>query len=564
MTADGLEALLAGRYELLGEIGTGGMGTVWRARSVVTGEPVAVKVLHKNLSADDGLVLRFVQERNVLRALRHSHIVTMRDFVMGGDQLALVMDLVDGKDLRALLRERGSLPPAEAVRLIGQIADALTHAHAHGVVHRDVKPENILIDAAGQARLTDFGVARLTHGPGLTQTSLILGTPSYLAPEVADGQPATPAVDVYATGLVLYELLAGRPPFVGDHPMAVLRQHAISAPRRLAGMPDAVWSMITACVAKDPAQRPSIDHVAATAHALVPALAGLPALPPISRTADPAITREPLVPDVVSDTAATSPRPRPESRSRLRRRLIGAAAVTTALAASAAVALVVNSSGEAGLTTSAAHSTTAAALAPPMTARNTPSIPRTDAPSSEESPLPKPKPKSTTMPGTPPITAAEPVKKDKVTTRPSPKPTRPKTEVAPETEGPADTPASEQPKPQWRCRSWISVGDGIGTQMSPCMALVGDVFHLLGRIRGAADVRSDVHVQLYNTDADSNVSPPMICTGLSPAGDGAVATCGPFTITAQRVGAKLDVRQRWRRSGTSAFGGGSESPWVFW
>ncbi|WP_433367638.1 serine/threonine-protein kinase [Streptosporangium sp. CA-115845] len=563
MTADGLEALLAGRYELLGEIGTGGMGTVWRARSVATGEPVAVKALHKNLSADDGLVLRFVQERNVLRALRHSHIVTMRDFVMGGDQLALVMDLVDGKDLRALLRERGSLPPAEAVRLIGQIADALTHAHAHGVVHRDVKPENVLVDAAGQARLTDFGVARLAHGPGLTQTSLILGTPSYLAPEVADGQPATPAVDVYATGLVLYELLAGRPPFVGDHPMAVLRQHAISAPRRLAGMPDAVWSMITACVAKDPARRPSIDHVAATAHALVPALAGLPALPPISRTADPAITREPLAPGAASDMAATSPRPRPESRSRLRPRLIGAAAVTTALAASAAVALVVSSSGEAGSTTPVERATTAAALAPPMTARNTPPIPQTDATSSEESPPPR-KPKPKPVPTTPPVITAEPAKKAKGTATPSPKPTRPKTEVAPEVEAPADTPASEQPKPQWRCRAWISTGDGTGTQMSPCMALVGDVFHLLGRIRGAADVRSDVHVQLYNTDADTNVSAPMICTGLSPAGDGAVATCGPFTVTAQRTGAKLDVRQRWRRSGTAAFGGGSESPWTLW
>ncbi|WP_051753041.1 serine/threonine-protein kinase [Streptosporangium amethystogenes] len=564
MTADGLEELLVGRYELLGEIGTGGMGTVWRARSVATGEPVAVKVLHKNLSTDDGVVLRFVQERNVLRALRHSHIVAVRDFVMGGDQLALVMDLVDGRDLRALLRERGSLPPAEAVRLIGQIADALTHAHAHGVVHRDVKPENVLIDAAGQARLTDFGVARLAHGPGLTQTSLILGTPSYLAPEVADGQPATPAVDVYATGLVLYELLAGRPPFVGDHPMAVLRQHAISAPRRLAGMPDAVWSMIITCVAKDPAQRPSIDHVAATAHALVPALAGLPALPPISRSADPAITREPLAPDVPTDMAATSPRSRPESRSRLRGRLIGAAAVTTALAASAAVALVANSSGETGLTVSAERAGTAPALAPPMTVRNTPPTPHTDATSSEESPSPKPKPKPKTVPGTSPITAAEPAKKDKVTARPSPKPTRPKTEVAPETEGPADAPASEQPQPQWRCRSWISTGDGTGTQMSPCIALVGDVFHLLGRIRGVADVRSDVHVQLYNTDADSNVSPPMICTGLSPVGDGAVATCGPFTITAQHVGAKLNVRQRWRRTGTSAFGGGGESPWVFW
>ncbi|WP_433540505.1 protein kinase domain-containing protein [Streptosporangium sandarakinum] len=295
MAADGSGASLGSRYVLLDEIGAGGMGSVWRARHRDTGEIVAVKLLRDGLAGDEDLVLRFVQERNVMRSLRHPNIVTLRDFVIEGERLALVMDLVEGGDLRALLRRRGTLPPAEAAGLMAQVAEALAAAHALGIVHRDVKPGNVLLDGAtGRTRLTDFGVARIVHGPGLTQTTSIIGTPSYLSPEVADGGAATPAVDVYAAGLILYELLAGRPPFVGEHPMALLRLHATAAPRRLPGMPDPLWRIISDCAAKDPAGRPHAGEVAAALRGAAPSLAGLPALPPVAREDAPAVTSEPL------------------------------------------------------------------------------------------------------------------------------------------------------------------------------------------------------------------------------------------------------------------------------
>ncbi|WP_156326128.1 serine/threonine-protein kinase, partial [Nonomuraea sp. SBT364] len=292
MAADGA---LGSRYILVEQIGAGGMGTVWRARHRDTGEIVAAKLLREGLASDRDLVLRFVQERNVMLNLRHPNIATVRDFVVEGDRLALVMDFVEGGDLRTLVHERGTLSPAEAARMVAQVAGALAAAHTMGVVHRDVKPGNILIDGGtGQPKLTDFGVARIVHGPGITQTASIIGTPTYLAPEVADGTGPTPAVDVYAAGLILYELLAGRPPFVGEHPMALLRQHATAAPRRLPGMPDVLWALIAACTAKDPAARPTAGELAEALARAVPSVTGLPALPPVGMEHPPLVTSEPL------------------------------------------------------------------------------------------------------------------------------------------------------------------------------------------------------------------------------------------------------------------------------
>lgn len=190
MAVGGSEASLGSRYVLLNEIGAGAMGTVWRARRRDTSEIVAVKLLRDGLAGDQDLVLRFVQERNVMRSLRHPNIATVRDFVIEGERLALVMDFVDGGDLRALLQRRGTLPPADAARLMAQVADALAAAHAMGVVHRDIKPGNVLIEEnTGQVRLTDFGVARIVHGPGLTHTTSIIGTPAYLSPRWPTAAP---------------------------------------------------------------------------------------------------------------------------------------------------------------------------------------------------------------------------------------------------------------------------------------------------------------------------------------------------------------------------------------
>ncbi|WP_162641904.1 serine/threonine-protein kinase [Streptosporangium sp. 'caverna'] len=583
---------LGSRYVLLDEIGSGAMGTVWRARHRETGEIVAVKLLRDNLAGDQDLVLRFVQERTVMRTLRHPNIVTVRDFVIEGERLALVMDLVEGGDLRTLLRRRGTLLPVEAARLMAQVAGALAAAHAVGVVHRDIKPENVLIDGtAGQVRLTDFGVARILHGPGLTQTTSIIGTPTYLSPEVADGSAPTTAVDVYAIGLILYELLAGRPPFVGNHPMALLRQHATSTPRRLPGMPDVLWSVISACVAKDPAERPRAEEVAVSLGEAAPSLAGLPALPQVARGDAPSITSEPLPPagspmdasrtDPAAGAAGTSPAGDETTastastrRGRSRQRLLIITTTTAvALALSAAAVAVVapwRTSDAGGTAGNPAIASAESAGGPTRAAGTTTTAPsRTKESTRESSPAPSPKvrPVRSRTPEaavSDPPTRPSPAKSAARRTQ-TPRPQRSKTAtVSPEPDGNRTLGATRPDAPNWQCRAWISVGTGTGTEMSPCTAMVGDAFYLLGRVRGLSSVRSDIHVQLYNTDAEVNVSQPFICSNVSPSNDGAIVTCGPFTATTPQISDRHNVRQRWRKSGTATFNGGSESPWIIW
>ncbi|WP_281217633.1 protein kinase domain-containing protein [Microtetraspora fusca] len=489
--------------------------------------------------------------------------------------LALVMDLIQGGDLRTLLRERGTLAPAEAGRLMAEVADALATAHAQGVVHRDVKPGNVLLDAAtGQARLTDFGVARIVHGPGLTQTTSVIGTPAYLAPEVADGSTPTPAVDVYAIGLILYELLAGRTPFVGDHPMALLRQHATAMPRRLPGMPDPLWRVIAACAAKEPSRRPGAGDVAAALRGAAPSLAGLPALPPVPRGEAPSATSEPIpLPAPSSEgaggtgpVATGSATPGEETslsapRRRSRKRLIAAAAAGTALALSTAAVAVV-----APWRASDARIEKTQALQDASTGglgENPSATPRGVA---SGSPTPKHRTRPRRTPSPDPVVSRPPEPPEPGPTKSVTRKTRTPAPEKPTTVEPDEKTtvigSGQASEPRWRCRSWFSPSTGI--EMSPCMAMVGDVFYLLGRIKGSSGVRSDIHVQLYNTDADVNVSQPFICSGVSPSQDGAIVTCGPFTTTAPRIGAKHDVRQRWRKTGAPAFSGGVESPWTLW
>ncbi|MFC7470463.1 serine/threonine-protein kinase [Actinomadura keratinilytica] len=215
------------KYLLEEPLGRGATGTVWRARQTVPagaeaavtgspGETVAIKVLKEELASDPDIVMRFLRERSVLLRLTHPNIVRVRDLVVEGDLLALVMDLVDGPDLHRYLRENGPLSPVAASLLTAQVADALAASHADGVVHRDLKPANVLLRESGgelHPLLTDFGIARLADSPGLTRTHEFVGTPAYVAPESAEGRPQTSAVDIYGAGILLYELLTGRPPF---------------------------------------------------------------------------------------------------------------------------------------------------------------------------------------------------------------------------------------------------------------------------------------------------------------------------------------------------------------
>lgn len=254
-----VERPVGSKYLLQEILGRGASGTVWRASVRDTGEIVAVKVLREELGTDPDVVTRFLRERSLLLKLRHPNLVHVRDLVVEGETLALVMDLIDGPDLRTYLRDNGPLPPAAAALTMAQICDALSVTHADGVIHRDLKPANIMLARNGDSlypMLTDFGIARLADSPALTRTHELVGTPSYVAPETAEGRPLTPAVDVYAAGVVLYELAAGHPPFRDINPIALLHHHLTEVPGRPAGMPDAYWLVTERCLAKQPEVRP--------------------------------------------------------------------------------------------------------------------------------------------------------------------------------------------------------------------------------------------------------------------------------------------------------------------
>ncbi|GAA2254858.1 hypothetical protein GCM10010145_23610 [Streptomyces ruber] len=264
------------KYLLEEPLGRGATGTVWRARQRETagaeaavagqpGETVAIKVLKEELASDPDIVMRFLRERSVLLRLTHPNIVRVRDLVVEGELLALVMDLVDGPDLHRYLRENGPFTPVAAALLTAQIADALAASHADGVVHRDLKPANVLLKQDGgemHPMLTDFGIARLADSPGLTRTSEFVGTPAYIAPESAEGRPQTSAVDIYGAGILLYELVTGRPPFSGQTALEVLHQHLSAEPRRPSTVPDPLWTVIERCLRKNPDDRPGAASLA--------------------------------------------------------------------------------------------------------------------------------------------------------------------------------------------------------------------------------------------------------------------------------------------------------------
>ncbi|GHI07294.1 serine/threonine protein kinase [Streptomyces cellostaticus] len=272
---------IGSRYTANQILGRGSAGTVWLGEG--PDGPVAVKLLREDLASDQELVGRFVQERTALLGLEHPHIVSVRDLVVDGNDLALVMDLVRGTDLRTRLERERRLAPEAAVAIVADVADGLAAAHAAGVVHRDVKPENVLLDMQGPlgpggahpALLTDFGVAKLIDSPKRTRATKIIGTPDYLAPEIVEGLPPRAAVDIYALATVLYELLAGFTPFGGGHPGAVLRRHVTETVAPLPGIPDELWQLIVQCLAKAPASRLRASELGARLREQLPMLVGM-------------------------------------------------------------------------------------------------------------------------------------------------------------------------------------------------------------------------------------------------------------------------------------------------
>jgi len=253
--------VIAGRYSLDREVGRGGMGTVWLGRDEVLGRAVALKRVGMLPGGGSPDLARAEREARLAARLNHPHVVAVFDLVVEDDQQWLVMEYVEHRTLGALVHDHGPLPPDRAAPLLAQAADALAAAHAAGIVHRDVKPSNILVTPHGQVKLTDFGIARAAADASLTQTGLVTGSPAYLAPEVASGQTATTASDVWSLGATLYHALSGRPPYdVGENLMGTLYRIVHEEPPRL---PDAGWlaGLLEATMARDPADRWPMSRV---------------------------------------------------------------------------------------------------------------------------------------------------------------------------------------------------------------------------------------------------------------------------------------------------------------
>jgi eukaryotic-like serine/threonine-protein kinase len=252
--------LLGDRYELLVPLASGGMGRVWRARDVLLERPVAVKVLRNEFTADATFRARFRAEATHTAALHHPHIASVFDYGevrADGENLAyLVMELVEGETLADLLERKGRLDPARTLDLLRQTSSALAAAHAAGLVHRDIKPGNLLVRDDGVVKITDFGIAWSASSVPLTGTGQVMGTANYLSPEQAAGGPATPASDVYALGAVAYECLTGRRAFDGESSVQVALKQIHEEPAPLPpDIPAGVRRLVERAMVKDPAER---------------------------------------------------------------------------------------------------------------------------------------------------------------------------------------------------------------------------------------------------------------------------------------------------------------------
>jgi len=252
--------LIADRYELEELVGTGGMSSVYRANDRLLERDVALKVLHDRFTVDGDYVERFRREARAVAQLSHPNIVTVIDRGEQDGRQFIVFEYVDGENLKTLIEREGPLPEREAIELALQIARALGFAHEHGLVHRDVKPQNVLLNGDAGAKVTDFGIARsLDVQGGLTQTGTVMGTSDYIAPEQARGRQVDAQSDVYSLGAVLYELLTGEVPFPGDNFVAVAMRHINEPPpsvrERRPELSPRLDAAVRRAMAKDPEER---------------------------------------------------------------------------------------------------------------------------------------------------------------------------------------------------------------------------------------------------------------------------------------------------------------------
>ncbi|MEU8229035.1 serine/threonine-protein kinase [Actinoplanes sp. NPDC048967] len=539
-------------YILICPVGQGATGTVWRGIERTSGEQVAVKLLHEGLLRQPKLVTRFVQERTILMMVRHEHIVGVRDLFSAGESLGLVMDFVAGGSLRERLRSAGTLAPAEAARLLAQVAAALAEAHTLGVVHRDVKPDNILlqiVDGRADARLTDFGIARVVDAAGLTTPHAIIGTPHYMAPEVISGADAGPAADVYAVGVVLYELLTGHTPYTGE-PLAVLRHHLDDVVARPPGVSDPAWAVIESCLDKDPDRRPAGDELAPILRDLARITAREPALPA------PLEAPEPPLPSPA--VRATPPRrdatPRRRPPNRPRSWVWGRSAAIVALVAGALAV-----SGVGGYTVWKSSDTAAA---------------RTSAGAAPEKGLGA-GPSFAAQPAPPGVqTSQNPAYGGSVPGGGGAQPTGTAEVPAPASRGrragasigvsagPAAVGASAGPGGAqaeatfgpWQCGDELDWDIGHPVLAQPCHA-VGGAIRVVGHMQAGPGVQADISLSVRDVATGEVAAGPYTCKAMMFTDFAPEHTCGPVDLKAPR-GRRYVVVESWEYTGRFLLPGG--------
>ncbi len=249
----------AGRYQIIEELGKGGMGKVYRALDKKLGEEVALKLIKPEIASDRETIQRFSNELKLARKIAHRNVGKMYELMEAEGTHFITMEYVPGQDLRALIRQTGQLTAAKALSIARQVCEGLAEAHALGVVHRDLKPGNILIDKDGNARIMDFGIARSLQGKGITGAGVMIGTPEYMSPEQVEGKEADQRSDIYSLGIILYEMLTGRVPFEGDTPLAIAVKHKTEVPRDPqlvnAQIPEDLSRVVLKCLEKDKEKR---------------------------------------------------------------------------------------------------------------------------------------------------------------------------------------------------------------------------------------------------------------------------------------------------------------------
>lgn len=255
----GSETILNGRYRLGEVLGEGGMAVVYRGHDLLLNRPVAVKILRAQYAADENFLKRFEREAQAAASFSHPNIVNVYDVGTDGGQHYIVMEYIRGPSLKELIRRQGPFSVDGAVFIIGQVASALDYAHQRGLVHRDIKPQNILVDRDGNAKVVDFGIAKGSRDVNLTEAGTGMGTVHYVSPEQARGDPATPASDLYSTGVVLFEMLAKRLPFEADTPVGVAMHHVNTDPPPPStynpGIPPPVDAIVLKALSKNPSER---------------------------------------------------------------------------------------------------------------------------------------------------------------------------------------------------------------------------------------------------------------------------------------------------------------------